>query len=113
MRLEGRCKERSSDWTEKKETSKKQDKQEQRAGRPQPALVAGVVETLRRAVTRDRLRALTDVRALGREVGVPTVWFRGRSPLLLPEAFVRLRGGPATWALSPCRAGGGLHQLTP
>jgi hypothetical protein len=29
------------------------------------ALVAGVVETLRRAVTRDRMRVLTDVRAVG------------------------------------------------
>jgi hypothetical protein len=54
------------------------------------APVAGVVETLRRAATRDRMRVLTDVRALGREVGFPAVWFKGRSPLLLPEAFVRL-----------------------
>jgi hypothetical protein len=65
------------------------------------ALVAGVVETLRRAVTRDRMRVLTDVRALGREVGVPAVWFRGRSPLLLPEAFVRLWPNPGRWYVDP------------
>jgi hypothetical protein len=68
------------------------------------ALVAGVVETLAtsgRAVTRDRLRVLTDVRALGREVGVPTVWFRGRSPLLLPEAFVRLWPNLGRWYVNP------------
>jgi hypothetical protein len=63
--------------------------------------VVGVVETLRRAVTRDRLRVLTDVRALGREVGVPAVWFRGRSPLLLPEAFVRLWPNPGRWYVDP------------